>query len=498
MARRNRKLPGLAPQVPKTGYGFLKAVLDRFSAHAKELAIKLDAPHATGGNPGYPARQMLRLHTLRFLLNERYANRFLNRVDNDPRLLELCGLPRTPSERAFSDFKNHKLAPYQDELDAIIAATFEDCADEIDEGRESKALPADAPALGEILAVDATDIPAYAKSKGEHCDPPGEGNCKKKHRTHCDSPDPDECTKHGQSADPDAAWGYRTPKNKSPEAEGGDKKGRFFGYDADVIADAYYGLPLYVNVRPANLNEGPRMRDDLDACLKMHPWMNPKYLAADKGYHALYNFRHVADLDIAPIIAIPKPPKDGKGKRLYEGLYTEKGLPVCIGGQAMEFVETGEDGAHRFRCPPGGCRLKNRAGWSRYCDFNYSEKPEGTRLRIMGTVHRASEEWKDVFKKRTSIERYFSSGKQSRLLDKHQYIGLERVSLHAKLSVLSHLLTAWGRLRAGDYDKMRRMTIRLPRATRQLPLPVETDAAGQVVEYSRSASLGTPRGAWGD
>ena len=96
MARRNRKLPGLAPQVPKTGYGFLKAVLDCFSAHAKELAAKLDAPHATGGNPGYPARQMLRLHVLRFLLNERYANRFLNRVDNDPRLLELCGLPAPP------------------------------------------------------------------------------------------------------------------------------------------------------------------------------------------------------------------------------------------------------------------------------------------------------------------------------------------------------------------------------------------------------------------
>ena len=314
--------------------------------------------------------------------------------------------------------------------------------------------------------MDATDIPAYAKSKGEHCDPPGEGNCKKKHRTHCDSPDPDECTKHGLSADPDAAWGYRTPKSKNPED-------RFFGYEADVIADAHYGLPLYVNVRPANANEGTVFREDLDACLKLHPWLKPKYLAADKGYHALYNFRHVTDLDIAPIIAIPKPPKDGKGKRLHEGQYTEKGLPTCIGGRAMEFVEIGDDGAHRFRCPPEGCCLKDKTGWSRYCDFDYWEKPERTRLRIMGTAHRASGEWKDGFKKRTSIERYFSSGKQSRLLDKHQYLGLERVSLHAKLSVLSHLLTAWGRLRAGDYDKMRHMTIRLPRARRQQSLPLE-------------------------
>ena len=84
----------------------------------------------------------------------------------------------------------------------------------------------------------------------------------------------------------------------------------------------------------------------------------------------------------------------------------------------------------------------------------------------MGTVHRASGEWKEVFKKRPIIERLFSSSKQTCLLDKHQYIGLERVSLHVKMSVLSYLLTAWGRLRAGDYDKMRHMTIRLPRVRR--------------------------------
>ena len=102
-----------------------------------------------------------------------------------------------------------------------------------------------------------------------------------------------------------------------------------------MIADAYYSLPLYVNVRPANLNEGPRMRDDLDACLKLHPWPKPRYLTADKGYHTLYNFRHVAGLGIVPIIAIPKPQEDGEtGKRLYEGLYTGKGLPACIGGRA--------------------------------------------------------------------------------------------------------------------------------------------------------------------
>ena len=55
------------------------------------------------------------------------------------------------------------------------------------------------------------------------------------------------------------------------------------------------------------------------------------------------------------------------------------------------------------------------------------------------------------------------SDKHSRLLDKHQFLGQKRVNLHARMSTLSYLLTAWGRLRAGDYEHMRHMYIRLPR-----------------------------------
>ena len=468
MARRNRNAPGHVPQVPKSGYGLLKAVLDCFAEHSEDLAARLDTPHQAGGNPGYPAWQMLRLHALRFLLSERYANRFLARVDNDPRLLELCGMDNAPSEVAFSRFKNAKQAPHQGELFRFLAAaTVEECAARVETLQESGVIPADAPALGDILAVDATDIPAYARPRGEHCDPPGKGNCKKKHRVHCDSPDKEQCTKHKPCADPDARWGYRTPKGKSPMADGSKKNERkelFFGYKANVISDAYYGIPLYINIRPANENEGPVFRQDLDAALQVHPWLKPKYLAGDKGYHALYNFRHLADLGIVPVIDVPMPQLDKKSKmRLHEGLYNEKGLPVCIGGQVMEFVETGEDGKHRFRCPPEGCRLKGRMDWSRYCDFDYAEKPNGKRLRIMGIVHRASSMWKEIYKKRTSIERHFSSVKHSRLLDKHQYLGLERVGLHARMSTLTYMMTVWGRLMAGDYEGMRQMHIRLPR-----------------------------------
>ena len=83
----------------------------------------------------------------------------------------------------------------------------------------------------------------------------------------------------------------------------------------------------------------------------------------------------------------------------------------------------------------------------------------------MGIVHRASPEWKRLFKLRPTVERWFSSAKRSRLLDQHQYLGQDRVSLHARMSLLGYLLTSWGRLKAGDYAGMRQMHIRLPKTS---------------------------------
>ena len=232
----------------------------------------------------------------------------------------------------------------------------------------------------------------------------------------------------------------------------------------------------------------------MGAALRLHPWLKDRcrYLLADAGYHAGYNHGYLAqgllpeeslpkdsipegssadDIKIIPIIAIPRPKEDDKGRRLHgDGIHDENGLPVCVGGRSMEFVGTGEDGAHHFRCPPEGCHLKNKLNWSRHCHDEHSEKPEHELLRIMGIVHRASDEWQEIFKKRPIIERLFSSGKQTRLLDKHQALGRQRVSLHGRLATLSHLLTSWGRLMASDYDRMRRMTIKLPRATRAAEL----------------------------
>ena len=432
----------------------------------------LTHPTSRGGRPGYPAQAMLRLHALQFLTNKRYSNTFLDSIDANPRLLAMCDLDQVPSESTYSRFKK-ELTKHQAEVDRIHAAIFKECHNEIERLREAGKVPADAPYLGEILAVDATDIATYASHKKKKRDGTENNN--------------NEAPR--ELSDKDARMGYRTPKNKS---ENKGEKEFFRGYKPQVCTDGYYGLPMYIDTQPANKNEGPRLQADLDAVLKQYPWLKSHILLADKAYHAEYNFQHAVELGIIPIIAIPKPTKDPKtGKRLYGGIYTADGLPTCLGGHPMDYRGTDADGEHYFRCPAKGCHLKDKVDWSRYCDFEHSEKPEGKMLRIMGTVPRFTEHWKNLMRLRPAIERYFGSAKHSRLLDQHQYLSMAKVSTHAKMSALTYLLTALAHLKADDYKNMRHMTIRLPRAPRQAVALTELKECGNCCicpEHNRLAA----------
>ena len=153
---------------------------------------------------------------------------------------------------------------------------------------------------------------------------------------------------------------------------------------------------------------------------------------------------------------------------MYDGIYEADGRPTCVGGKPMEYVETDAEG-HLFRCPAGGCHLlKGKVHFTRYCDSQHYEKPEGKLLRIVGLLPRCSEEWKAKYKLRTVIERYFSSAKHSRLMNVHRYLNISKVSLHVAMSMLAYLATALAHLQADDYVHMRHMRIRLPQVGKRL------------------------------
>ena len=133
----------------------------------------------------------------------------------------------------------------------------------------------------------------------------------------------------------------------------------------------------------------------------------------------------------------------------------------------MEYVSTDPKGRHLFGCPAEGCSLKDSVQFTRHCDYQHYEQPEGRLLRIVGLLPRCSAEWKAEYKKRPIIERHFSSAKHSRLLDTHRYLNIGKVSLHVTMSMLSYLATALAHLKANDYARMRHMRIKLPKAQRR-------------------------------
>ena len=426
-----------------------------------------------GGNPGFPADVMLSAYVIQFALNERYANGFLNTLGTNERLLCICGLEHAPSEGAYSRFKK-KLSCHLDDIELIIADVFRECGDEIERLRKAGIVPPDKPPLGNSLVMDRTDVEAPAR--------PG----RKSRKTGEERP----------SKDLDAKWGHRTAKNaRSSKSSSGRRDKRrgskaskansagagawkdsarkeskdefYFGYKVNVIADANYGLPMFAETRPANASDVTVMVQDMDDCLALYQTLSARYFLGDKGYDSLENVQHVVNLGMIPVVAIRRPEKDKETvKRLWDGIFDEDGRPTCIGSKSMEYIETDPEKGHLFRCPAEGCPLKETVQFTRHCDHEYYEQPEGRLLRIVGLLPRCSDEWKTEYKKRPIIERYFSSGKHSRLLDTHRYLNIFKVSLHVAMSMLAYLATALAHLQADDYAHMRHMRIKLPPAKR--------------------------------
>ncbi len=244
-------------------------------------------PIDTAGTRVIPLRPCSAAAVMQFALGERYANAFLDKLGGSERLLTICGLPWAPSERAYSQFKRHKLAHHKGLIRSIIAEVFLECGVEIERLRALGLVPADKPPLGHSLVVDSTDVEAWAR--------PG----RKSRKTGEEIP----------SEDPDAKWGHRTAKNPgssksgsgkrrsskvnkadaSAAKEAGEKDGKdesYFGYKVDVIVDANHGLPLFAETRPANASDFTVLIQDLDDCLALYRELSPRYFLGDKGYAA--------------------------------------------------------------------------------------------------------------------------------------------------------------------------------------------------------------------
>ncbi len=133
-----------------------------------------------------------------------------------------------------------------------------------------------------------------------------------------------------------------------------------------MIADATYGVPLYGYTTTASKGDSSELPKMLDGATQTLTWLSPKYVMADRGYDSTPNHKAVQERGaflISPTRRLPH-------NALFEGVYTDEGVPTCFGMVAMEYVRSDPQMGHLYRCRREKCHLNTRKG-RRYCNRRF-------------------------------------------------------------------------------------------------------------------------------
>jgi hypothetical protein len=228
-----------------------------------------------------------------------------------------------------------------------------DCIDDI-----AAALREQYPDFGKDVAIDASDLPAFANGQRY-------------------------VSQHGPErerySDPDASWGHRSAVSTR-------KGGGFYGYKLHLGVCTNTGLPLAWRVETARRQESNFVAPLIDA---MHArGFKPETCAMDKGYDNNRVYAECEERGCEPVI----PMRGTRGKQVA--------LPLALGG------------------------------------------------RFFPRIPRHTQRFRDLYRGRAAVERAFGDLKHGYGLAPLRVRGLERVQLHADLTMLARLSQALARARS--------------------------------------------------
>ncbi len=249
------------------------------------------------------------------------------------------------------------------------------------------------PDFGRDLAIDASDLPAYANGQRY-------------------------LSKHGPErerySDPDASWGHRSAVSTR-------KGGGFYGYRVHAAVCARTDLPVAWRVETAGSHESNYVAPLLDSARDRG--FVAETTALDMGYDNERVYGECEDRNSRPIIPLRETPAVKAGKA---------GPPTCEHGEWRFAGAATSRGAAKWRCPTSECLPGSR--WVK-AD------------RLHPLVPRESKRWKSLYRGRASVEREFGRLKNEWALLPLRVRGIERVRLHADLTILAKLACALSRAR---------------------------------------------------
>jgi hypothetical protein len=358
----------------------LAGLLD--SPEIGRLIEELEATRWTG-RPGYPIRTMVGLALAKSLYAIPTWTKVVALVADHwklQRALDCEGNP--PSKWAVYRFAK-KLREN--------GAAVERCIDSMVEGLRSKL-----PSYGTDLAIDASDMPAYANGQRY-------------------------VSKNGPErerfSDPDASWGHRSAVSVR-------KGGGFYGYRLHAAVCTSTGLPVSWRVATGREHETLSVAPLIDTAKRRGAMVATA--ACDKGYDNNRVYAELAERDCLPLIPLRQTTSVKNGEHLP---------PTCSHGEWKFAGADRKRAAAKWRCPTGQCAPTSI--WRKAS-------------RLHPLVPRETKRWKAAYRKRAAVEREFGALKHRWGLKPLRVRGLERVRLHADLTILTRLACALSRVRANS------------------------------------------------
>jgi hypothetical protein len=237
------------------------------------------------------------------------------------------------------------------------------------------------PEMGTHIAIDGSDLPAYANgqryvSKG--------GKLRERF------------------SDPDASWGHRSAISVR-------KGGGYYGYKVHAAVCTITGLPVAWTVETARDSELQFVNQLLDGVKAQG--FTAEYAMLDKGYDGRLVYEACEQRTIRPIIPLRNADK-------YEC------APTCEHGTWTFAGSDNKRNASKWRCPTEECTPASV--WIK-AD------------RVHPLVPRGTQRFKDLYCERGAVEREFGHLKHEWAMLPLRVRRIERVRMHANLSILTRL-----------------------------------------------------------
>jgi len=355
--------------------------------------VKEIKPKSNKGPTGYNPEAILRAFLVQHI--EKIPNRadLVSKIDRSPYLRYVCGFSitgRVPSEATLSRY--YQKLSETEELESLMNNL-------LDQSMNLELLNF------ETMAIDASKLESYERAKPR--------------------------SKIDKKNDFTPDWGTKFDSHKNQIT--------WYGWKIHAAVETKSELPIALTLTPANHADKTQaipLIEKVNDFLAERGLNRPKYWTMDSGYDYKDIYQNILFKQKGQAII---PINKRNAKQPPAGFYDFKGTPVCSGGHKMYYWGH-YNGVNKFRCPHicgkveciHGTKWCSNSNYGRVTKTRPKENP-----RYISIPHRDSRNWKQIYNKRTSVERTFSRLKEHLNLENLTVRGAKKVKTHILLSSIS-------------------------------------------------------------